>query len=217
NHQLNSPIERRMELVRLVSHNAHKRLVTCLQGHIGTEAEKRHKKLPLTALSQAMQDGGSQLGEESLIGKMMDVCGEAENRLASELMQHEVQLERDILEPLNQLAEVDIPNILRQRKQLAKLVLDYDSARARYCTRTPELYHLTHDTILTAASGDVHVFLPQDQLSADMYNFSSKEGDYARYYVILVEAQADYHRRSLAALEGVLPTIQDTESDKGLL
>nr|XP_029504988.1 rho GTPase-activating protein 17-like [Oncorhynchus nerka] len=96
------------------------------------------KKLPLTALSQAMQDGGSQLGEESLIGKMMDVCGEAESRLASELMQHEVQLERDILEPLNQLAEVDIPNILRQRKQLAKLVLDYDSARARYCTRTPE-------------------------------------------------------------------------------
>ncbi|CDQ96470.1 unnamed protein product, partial [Oncorhynchus mykiss] len=96
------------------------------------------KKLPLTALSQAMQDGGSQLGEESLIGKMMDVCGEAESRLASELMQHEVQLERDILEPLNQLAEVDIPNILRQRKQLAKLVLDYDSARARYCIRTPE-------------------------------------------------------------------------------
>lgn len=38
--------------------------------------------------------------------KMMDVCGEAENRLASELMQHEVQIERDILDPLNQLAEV---------------------------------------------------------------------------------------------------------------
>jgi hypothetical protein len=38
--------------------------------------------------------------------KMMDVCGEAESRLASVLMQHEVQLERDILEPLNQLAEV---------------------------------------------------------------------------------------------------------------
>lgn len=27
--------------------------------------------------------------------------------------------------------QVDIPNILKQRKQLAKLVLDYDSARAR--------------------------------------------------------------------------------------
>lgn len=38
--------------------------------------------------------------------KMMEVCGEAENKLALEQSQHEVQLERDILEPLNQLAEV---------------------------------------------------------------------------------------------------------------
>lgn len=36
----------------------------------------------------------------------MDLCGDAENRLASELMQHEVQIEKDILDPLNQLAEV---------------------------------------------------------------------------------------------------------------
>lgn len=100
----------------------------------------------------------------------MEVCGEAENRLASELMQHESQIEKEILDPLNQLAEasiqmfpslwtrvfmayavcdwclytdcdfhwftynvsqVDIPNILKQRRQLAKLVLDYDSARTR--------------------------------------------------------------------------------------
>lgn len=35
-------IERRMELVRVVSHNTHKRMVACLQGQIGTDAEKRH-------------------------------------------------------------------------------------------------------------------------------------------------------------------------------
>uniref|UniRef100_A0A3B4B8W7 BAR domain-containing protein n=1 Tax=Periophthalmus magnuspinnatus TaxID=409849 RepID=A0A3B4B8W7_9GOBI len=122
-------IEKRMELVRQVSHNAHKKLVSCLQGQLGTDTEKRQKKLPLTALSQAMQEGGSQLGDESMIGKMINACAEAEGKLATELMQHEVLLERDILEPLNQLAEVDIPNILKQRKQLAKLVLDYDSAK----------------------------------------------------------------------------------------
>lgn len=38
--------------------------------------------------------------------KMMDVCGEAESRLATELMQHEVLIERDVLDPLNHLAEV---------------------------------------------------------------------------------------------------------------
>uniref|UniRef100_A0A3B3VM72 Rho GTPase activating protein 17a n=1 Tax=Poecilia latipinna TaxID=48699 RepID=A0A3B3VM72_9TELE len=124
-------IERRMELVRVVSHNTHKKMVSCLQGHIGAEAEKRHKKLPLTALSQAMVEGGTQLGEDSSIGKMMEVCGEVENRLATELMQHELQMEKEVLDPISQLAEVEIPNILKQRKQLAKLVLDYDSARAR--------------------------------------------------------------------------------------
>lgn len=96
----------------------------------------------------------------------MDACGEAEGRLASELMQHELQLEKDILDPVNHLAEVrgtntviikvsrrgleekkkwlraslflfqvEIPNIMKQRKQLAKLVLDYDSAKTRYPVR----------------------------------------------------------------------------------
>uniref|UniRef100_A0A8B9RDU6 Rho GTPase-activating protein 17 n=1 Tax=Astyanax mexicanus TaxID=7994 RepID=A0A8B9RDU6_ASTMX len=204
-----------MELVRVVSHNTHKRLVTCLQGHIGTDAEKRHKKLPLTALSQAMQDGGSQLGEESLIGKMMDLCGEAENKLASELMQHEMQIEKDILDPLNLLAEVEIPNILKQRRQLAKLVLDYDSARGRWLQATKSIISGTNTQALTAKADSLKeemdeamnkMELCKDQLSADMYNFFSKEGDYARYY--LLEAQADYHRKSLSVLESVLPTVQ---------
>ncbi|XP_051968358.1 rho GTPase-activating protein 17a isoform X2 [Xyrauchen texanus] len=210
-------IERRMESVRVVSHNTHKKMATCLQGQIGTDAEKRHKKLPLTALSQAMQDGGNQLGEESLIGKMMEMCGDAENRLASELMQHEMQIEKDILDPLNQLAEVDIPNILKQRKQLAKLVLDYDSARARWLQATKSIISGTNTQALTAKADSLKeevdeamnkMELCKDQLSADMYNFFSKEADYACYYVMLLEAQADYHRKSLTLLESVLPTIQ---------
>lgn len=32
-------------------------------------------------------------------------------------------------------------------------------------------------------------FILQDQLSADMYNFASKEGDYARYYVMVGTSQ----------------------------
>ncbi|XP_076025721.1 rho GTPase-activating protein 17a isoform X4 [Genypterus blacodes] len=221
-------IERRMELVRVVSHNTHKRMVSCLQGHIGAEAEKRHsvprlytgngqKKLPLTALSQAMVEGGSQLGEDSLIGKMMEVCGEAENRLASELMHHELQIEKDVLDPLSQLAEVDIPNILKQRKQLAKLVLDYDSARARWLQATKSIISGTNTQALTAKADLLKeevdeamnkVELCKDQLAADMYSFFSKEGDYACYFVTLLEAQADYHRKSLTLLENVLPTIQ---------
>ncbi|KAM6897567.1 rho GTPase-activating protein 17a [Xenentodon cancila] len=210
-------IERRMELVRVVSHNTHKKMVSCLQGHIGAEAEKRHKKLPLTALSQAMVEGGSQLGEDSLIGKMMEVCGEAENRLASELMQHELQIEKDVLDPLSQLAEVEIPNILKQRKQLAKLVLDYDSARTRWLQATKSIISGTNTQALTAKADLLKeevdeamnkVELCKDQLAADMYSFFSKEGDYAHYFITLLQAQADYHRKSLTVLECVLPAIQ---------
>ncbi|XP_034076037.1 rho GTPase-activating protein 17b isoform X2 [Gymnodraco acuticeps] len=205
-------IERRLELVRLVSHNTHKRLVSCLQGQLGTDTEKRQKKLPLTTLSQAMQEGGSQLGDDGLIGKMMDVCGEAESRLATELMQHEVQIEKDILDPLNQLAEVEIPNILKQRKQLAKLVLDYDSAKTRWYQATKsnnQAMAAKADSLKDEMDEALNkVEICKDQLSADLYNFASKEGDYARYYVMLLEAQADYHRRSLATLEAAIPTIQ---------
>ncbi|XP_060748247.1 rho GTPase-activating protein 17b isoform X4 [Tachysurus vachellii] len=219
-------IERRMEIVRLVSHNAYKKLASCMQGHVGTDVEKRHKKLPLMALSQAMVDGGTQLGEECMIGKMMEVCGEAESKLAYEQSQHEVQLEREVLEPLNQLAEFDIPNIMKQRKQLAKLVLDYDSAKARYHQANKAILTATNNQAMAAKADsckeemdEAHnkVEICKDQLAADMYNFSSKEGEYARYYVMLLEEQAEYHRRSLACIECVLPAIrsqQDTWMEK---
>uniref|UniRef100_A0A8C2X2X2 Rho GTPase activating protein 17a n=1 Tax=Cyclopterus lumpus TaxID=8103 RepID=A0A8C2X2X2_CYCLU len=219
-------IERRMELVRVVSHNTHKRMVSCLQGHIGADAEKRHKKLPLTALSQAMVEGGNQLGEDSLIGKMMEVCGEAENRLASELMQHELQIEKDVLDPLSQLAELDIPNILKQRKQLAKLVLDYDSARARWLQATKSIISGTNTQALTAKADllkeemdeamnkvelckqTISIHFAVVSLTARLIRLTLIYFSPWFLFVQLLEAQADYHRRSLTVLESVLPTIQ---------
>uniref|UniRef100_A0A8D0DTT0 Rho GTPase-activating protein 17 n=1 Tax=Salvator merianae TaxID=96440 RepID=A0A8D0DTT0_SALMN len=208
-------IERRLDNVRSVCHNSYKRLLACLHGQIGTDAEKRHKKLPLTAFAQNMQEGALQLSDETLLGKMLDTCGEAENKLAMELSHHEVQVEKDILEPLNVLTEVEIPNIQKQRKQLAKLVLDWDSARARW-----NQAHKTSATNFQGLPSKIESLKEEmdeagnkveqckDQLAADMYNFISKEGDYARYFVSLLEAQADYHRKSLAVLEKVLPEIQ---------
>ncbi|KAM3826933.1 rho GTPase-activating protein 17 isoform 4-T6 [Vipera latastei] len=208
-------IERRLDNVRSVCHNSCKRLVMCLQGQYGTEAEKRHKKLPLTAFAQNMQEGAQQLSEETLLGKMLETCGEAENKLAMELSHHEMQVEKDVLDPLNQLTEMEIPNIQKQRKQLAKLVLDWDSARARW-----NQAHKTSATNFQGLPSKIDSLKEEmdeagnkveqckDQLAADMYNFISKEGDYARHFISLLEAQADYHRKALAVLEKVLPEIQ---------
>ncbi|XP_067390437.1 rho GTPase-activating protein 17 isoform X6 [Emydura macquarii macquarii] len=208
-------IERRLDTVRSVCHISQKRLIACFQGQFGTDADKRHKKLPLTAFAQNMQEGSVQLSDETLLGKMLDTCGDAENKLAVELSHHEVQIEKEILEPLSQLTESEIPNIQKQRKQLAKLVLDWDSAKARYSQayKTSGTNFQMHPSKIDSLKEEMDeagnkVDLCKDQLAADMYNFVSKEGEYARFFVTLLEAQADYHRKALAVLEKVLPEIQ---------
>uniref|UniRef100_A0A8C4HVK6 Rho GTPase activating protein 44a n=1 Tax=Dicentrarchus labrax TaxID=13489 RepID=A0A8C4HVK6_DICLA len=125
-------VEKRLDLVKQVTHSTHKKLTACLQGQQGTDMEKRSKKLPLTILAQCMVEGAAVLGDDSLLGKMLKLCGETEEKLAQELIQFEFQIERDVVEPLYVLAEVDIPNIQKQRKHLAKLVLDMDSARTSH-------------------------------------------------------------------------------------
>ncbi|XP_022444202.1 rho GTPase-activating protein 17 isoform X4 [Delphinapterus leucas] len=207
-------IERRLDTVRSMCHHSHKRLVACFQGQHGTDAERRHKKLPVTALAQNMQEASTQL-EDSLLGKMLETCGDAENQLALELSQHEVFVEKEIVDPLYGIAEVEIPNIQKQRKQLARLVLDWDSVRARW-----NQAHKSSGTNFQGLPSKIDTLKEEmdeagnkveqckDQLAADMYNFMAKEGEYGKFFVTLLEAQADYHRKALAVLEKALPELR---------
>ncbi|XP_046943809.1 rho GTPase-activating protein 17 isoform X7 [Lynx rufus] len=206
-------IERRLDTVRSICHHSHKRLAACFQGH-GPDVEKRYKKLPLTALAQNMQEASTQL-EDSLLGKILETCGNAENQLALELSQHEVFVEGEIVDPLCSIAELEIPNIQKQRKQLAKLVLDWDSVRARW-----NQAHKSSGTNFQGLPSKIDTLKEEmdeagnkveqckDQLAADMYNFMAKEGEYGKFFITLLEAQADYHRKALAVLEKALPEMR---------
>ncbi|XP_074512630.1 rho GTPase-activating protein 44 isoform X7 [Sebastes fasciatus] len=214
-------VEKRLDLVKQVTHSTHKKLTACLQGQQGTDIEKRSvkspsKKLPLTILAQCMVEGAAVLGDDSLLGKMLQLCGETEEKLAQELIQFEFQIERDVVEPLYVLAEVDIPNIQKQRKHLAKLVLDMDSARTRYQQSSKSSSHPS--TLQPGAKSESlreemeeaanRMEICRDQLSADMYSFVAKEIDYASYFQTLIETQAEYHRKSLEILHSILPQIK---------
>nr|XP_020460315.1 rho GTPase-activating protein 44-like isoform X5 [Monopterus albus] len=224
-------VEKRLELVKQVSHSTHKKLTACLQGQQGVDVDKKavrspSKKLPLTTLAQCMVDGAAVLGDESLLGKMLKLCGETQERLAQELILFELTIERDVIEPLYELAEVEIPNIQKQRKHLAKLVLDMDSARTRYY-QSSKSSGLSSNLQSTGAKADHlreemeeaanRMEICRDQLSADMYSFVAKEIDYASYFQTLIEFQAEYHRKSLELLQSVLPQIkahQETWAEK---
>ncbi|XP_075417196.1 rho GTPase-activating protein 44 isoform X1 [Tenrec ecaudatus] len=210
-------VEKRLELVKQVSHSTHKKLTACLQGQQGAEADKRSKKLPLTTLAQCLTEGSAILGDDTLLGKMLKLCGDTEDKLAQELIHFELQVERDVIEPLFLLAEVEIPNIQKQRKHLAKLVLDMDSSRTRW-QQTSKSSGLSSNLQPAGAKADAlreemeeaanRVEICRDQLSADMYSFVAKEIDYANYFQKLIEVQAEYHRKSLTLLQAVLPQIQ---------
>uniref|UniRef100_A0A7N6A487 Rho GTPase activating protein 44 n=1 Tax=Anabas testudineus TaxID=64144 RepID=A0A7N6A487_ANATE len=187
-------VEKRLDLVKQVTHSTHKNnIIICLY---------HQKKLPLTILAQCMLEGAAVLGDDSLLGKMLTLCGETEEKLAQELIQFEFQIERDVVEPLYVLAEVDIPNIQKQRKHLAKLVLDMDSAR------TSHILYISESLREEMEEAANRMEICRDQLSADMYNFVAKEIDYANYFQTLIETQAEYHRKSLEILHSILPQIK---------
>uniref|UniRef100_A0ABI7ZZ50 Rho GTPase activating protein 44 n=1 Tax=Felis catus TaxID=9685 RepID=A0ABI7ZZ50_FELCA len=158
-----------------------------------------------------------QLANQTVGRKMLKLCGETEDKLAQELIHFELQVERDVIEPLFLLAEVEIPNIQKQRKHLAKLVLDMDSSRTRW-QQTSKSLGLSGSLQPAGAKADAlreemdeaanRVEICRDQLSADMYSFVAKEIDYANYFQTLIEVQAEYHRKSLTLLQAVLPQIK---------
>ncbi|XP_076121603.1 rho GTPase-activating protein 44 isoform X3 [Alosa pseudoharengus] len=215
-------VEKRLDLVKQVSHSTHKKLNACLQGQQGADGEKKSvkspaKKLPLTTLAQCMVEGAAVLGDDSLLGKMLKLCGDTEEQLAQELILFELEIERDVVEPLYVLAEVEIPNIQKQRKHLAKLVLDMDSARTRWQQSSKSSSHPSNLQPGGAKSDSLREEMEEtanrmeicrDQLSADMYSFVAKEIDYANYFQTLIEVQAEYHRKSLEILQSVLPQIK---------
>ncbi|XP_051770851.1 rho GTPase-activating protein 44 isoform X4 [Ctenopharyngodon idella] len=215
-------VEKRLELVKQVSHSTHKKLTACLQGQQGVDVDKRSvrspsKKLPLTSLAQCLVEGAAVLGDDCLLGKMLKICGETQDRLAQELQLFELQIERDVVDPLYTLSEVEIPIIQKQRKHLAKLVLDMDSARTRW-QQSSKSSTLSNKETPTGAKADAlreemeeaanRMEICRDQLSADMYSFVAKEIDYANYFQTLIEVQAEYHRKSLELLQNVLPQIK---------
>nr|XP_024645997.1 rho GTPase-activating protein 44 isoform X2 [Macaca nemestrina] len=213
-------VEKRLELVKQVSHSTHKKLTACLQGQQGAEADKRSKKLPLTTLAQCLMEGSAILGDDTLLGKMLKLCGETEDKLAQELIHFELQVERDVIEPLFLLAEVssrrEIPKFQKQRKHLA-MWLEWDSSRTRW-QQTSKSSGLSSSLQPAGAKADAlreemeeaanRVEICRDQLSADMYSFVAKEIDYANYFQTLIEVQAEYHRKSLTLLQAVLPQIK---------
>ncbi|XP_050390050.2 rho GTPase-activating protein 44 isoform X2 [Patella vulgata] len=212
-------IEKRVETVKQVCSNINKKLGSSLQAQ-GENIEKRLKKLPETSLAHTLIESSTLLGTgtESVLGLICQLCGEAQNILAREQLQYEINVEKEVLGPLQAIFDNDIPAIMKARKHLTKTTLDMDSAKGRLTTAVRQSHVPGTNIASAAAKADVikeeyeeasakveHV---KDSLAVEMSNFIAKETEHSQKLLALVEAQAAYHKKALEAIQVVIPRMQ---------
>ncbi|XP_076459624.1 rho GTPase-activating protein 44-like isoform X5 [Babylonia areolata] len=212
--------EKRVDMVRQVSHNLVKKVTALLEAPPGTDGEKRLKKLPETSLSHALMESSAVLGPDTLMGTICQQCGECQSEIAKEELRCELEIEKEVLTPLQTIAEVDIPSIQKLRKQLSKSTLDMDSARNRLNSAVRQSHVPGANMASTAAKADAmrdeydeaysKVETIKDNLSIELCNFVSKESDHCSRLVALLEAQATYHRNALRVIEDMVPKMKSS-------
>ncbi|XP_076154422.1 SH3 domain-binding protein 1 isoform X1 [Alosa pseudoharengus] len=204
-------VEQRVEPTRKTAQIVHKKLLACLQSQQGLDAEKRLKKLPLMQLYFHMADCLKDLDGESSIRTVLEMCCSAQCFLAQSLAEFEMKLEKEVLEPLNKLSEEDLPEILKNKKQFAKLTTDWNTARSR--SQTSSGPQAKQDGLREEMEESWRKLESiKDAYSADLYLFATREDEYANYFTRLLELQAEYHETSLEFLKNKITAVKENPS-----
>ncbi|XP_034049606.1 SH3 domain-binding protein 1 [Thalassophryne amazonica] len=207
-------VEQRVEPARKAAQVIHKKLQGCMHSQPGLEAEKRMKKLPLMLLSISMAESLKDFDAQSSIRRVLEMCCFMEKMLASMLAAFEMNVEKEVLEPLNKLSEDELPEILKNKKQFAKLTTDWNTARTRSQTSSgPQAKQDGLREDVEEAWRRLESI--KDQYSADLYHFATKEDDYANYFIRLLELQAEYHKKSHEFLDKNISELKENQSEKG--
>lgn len=207
-------VDQRVEPAKKAAQVLHKKLQGCMQSQPGVEAEKRMKKLPLMLLSISMAESLKDFDAESSIRRVLEMCCFMEKMLANMLADFEVKVEKEVLEPLNKLSEDDLPEILKNKKQFAKLNTDWINAKNRSQASTgPQAKQDGLREDVEEAWRKLQSI--KDQYSADLYHFATKEDDYANYFIRLLELQAEYHKYSHEFLDKNISELKENHSQKG--
>ncbi|KAL7982397.1 hypothetical protein Chor_009995 [Crotalus horridus] len=212
--------EQRIEPVKRAAHNVHKRLVACLQGQYGAELDKRVKRLPLMALSVAMAESFKELDMNSSLGKCW-IWEEAA-----------VEGSRPGLwkQKKNKHTE-ELPIILKHKKNFQKLILDWNIIKSRLNQVAKNSSNSVSAVTTSGASSAAlklenlkeeeeemkrRVEQSKDEYMADLYHFSTKEDSYAKYFIKLLEIQAEYHQKSLESLNSTLAELMSSQNQSAV-
>ncbi|XP_046660606.1 rho GTPase-activating protein 17-like isoform X2 [Homalodisca vitripennis] len=212
--------DRRVEFIRLACQNTSKKLSGSLQtqGQDATAREKRLKKNAEYLLGIAMLESGT-CEEDCLLRHVISECGKLEMCLANACVDHEARVEASVLATLQQVCDVDVPNIMKYKRNLAKLILDMDSARTRYQTA------VKHNSSSSSQGNKVESIRDEleeaetkveqcrDGLACEMFQLIAKEAELATTVLEYARLQRSYHQTALATLDEMIPELESSICD----
>lgn len=206
--------ERHVELVKQSCMIMSKKICSLLSGNESTQMEKRLRKITDTIIGHTMIECGGMLGEKSILHILLTDCGQLGTKLGTQMLVHEAELEKNVVEPLN-LVELEAANITKTRRNLNKFILDMDSAKFRYQTAQKQTANAGgSNTKIDSIKEEMEeaqlkVDMGRDSLAADIYSLMAKESDFAKVILNFAESQRNYHRTALELLEQHIPLLEN--------
>jgi len=210
-------VEKTLDKIKIACTNTSKKIHMC-QLSTGPDNERRKRKLNQYQVGQGMLECAGILGDASLLGNILLNTGESQSAIANELAVYETSVDESVLAPMNNLLEVDIPNIFLTKKKLSKARLDMDACKTRWLNAVKlsqtgkgnQLENVAKADLVKSEFEDQTAMFQslQDSLATEMFSFVAGERSYSEWFVKLIEQQVKFHQASLEILTKCLPTIQ---------
>lgn len=168
------------------------------------EAKVSRYPQPEGLLGETMQKGGEELGDESLFGQALQDAGEAFSNLAEIKEALDNTVKQNFLDPLDQLRNRDIKEIMHHRKKLQGRRLDYD-CKKRKGPKVPE--------------EEVRAAEEKFEESKEIcYNsmlnlIETSDVEQVSQLAALAEAIFDYHKHCSDVMESLVATLNNKVSE----
>ncbi|XP_077515357.1 SH3 domain containing GRB2 like, endophilin-A isoform X4 [Amblyomma americanum] len=161
---------------------------------------------PEGVLGESMVKFGTDLGEESPFGQSLVEAGEALKQLADIKYALEDNVKQNFLEPLTQLQNKDLKDVLHHRKKLQGRRLDYD------CKKRKQLKggHLTEEEIKLAEDKFEESF---NLASMGMFNLLQNDVEQISQLHALAEAFCEYHQQCAEVLQGLTERLLEQKAE----
>lgn len=201
-----------------------KKLTEGLQGFgKGNAVERRLKKTGDFLMGQTLEEVGRSLLKHrevstfaQLLVEMSGLC----NGLACNQVHFEINVENIIIK-LQEILNVDLPNILTSRKQLDRLILELDTAKARLEKAREDEQHGTPGVgarleRLVEDLDDTHRKVEQarDNLAADMLVFLSRDNELTALVAQYLDLRLKLHKDNTSQFMMLSPKFLEIRSSR---